>query len=248
MDPFQIFAKLGSCPIFNREKIKRPYFLDYSIFFKAFKSAIMITQFFSIALIALLGAMLPGPDFAIVAKNSLLHSRRSGYFTSFGVGAAILIHMSYCIFGVALIISSSLLLFNLIKYIGASYLIYLGVSSLLSKQPEEIVDANKEEKTVISNFVSFKQGFLCNLLNPKATLFFLSLFTVIIKPETPFSWEVVYGLEIAVVATTWFCGLTVILSHPYIKRALEKAEKYIAKFLGIFLIGFGIALVFIRHH
>mgnify|MGYP006888284835 FL=1 len=55
----------------------------------------MISQFFSIALIALLGAMLPGPDFAIVTKNTVLHSRKSGYFTSFGVGAAILVHMSY---------------------------------------------------------------------------------------------------------------------------------------------------------
>lgn len=207
----------------------------------------MIAQFFSIGLIALLGAMLPGPDFAIVTRNSLLHSRKSGYFTSLGVGAAILIHMSYCIFGLALVISSSLFLFSLIKYIGALYLIYLGLSSFFSKQSKAKLSLDKTmKKKEISNFISFRQGFLCNLLNPKATLFFLSLFTVIIKPGTPFKWEIIYAMEIFFIATAWFCGLTIILSHPSIKRALEKAEKYIAKLLGIFLIGFGVALAFVR--
>lgn len=207
----------------------------------------MIAQFFSIGLIALLGAMLPGPDFAIVVKNTLFHSRKSGFFTSFGVAAAILVHMSYCVFGLALVISSSLVLFNLIKYVGASYLIYLGLVSLFSKQSKDIfLTQEKQPKNEISSFTSFKQGLLCNLLNPKATLFFLSLFTVIIKPETPLHWQILYGVEIACIAAAWFCSLTVILSHPYIKNSLAKMEKYIAKFLGIFLIGFGIALVFIK--
>jgi RhtB (resistance to homoserine/threonine) family protein len=204
----------------------------------------MIAQFFSIGLIALLGAMLPGPDFAIVTKNSLLHSRKSGYFTSLGIGSAIFIHMSYCVLGLAFIISSSPLVFSLIKYIGACYLIYLGLNSLLFKQ-KEMKPPKNAKKTEITNFASFQQGFLCNLLNPKATLFFLSLFTVVIKPETPFTWEVMYAIEIIFIATIWFCCLTVILSHSFIKSVLEKSEVYIATFLGIFLIGFGIALSFV---
>ncbi len=208
----------------------------------------MVTQFFSVALISLLGAMLPGPDFAIVTKNSLFHSRKSGYFTSLGVATAIMVHMSYCVLGLALVISSSLLLFSLIKYVGATYLIYLGVMSLFSKQSKKIFSSNGElKKSEISNFASFRQGFLCNLLNPKATLFFLSLFTVIIKPGTPFSAQIVYASEIVLIAMAWFCTLTVILSHPYIKHSLEKAEKYIAKILGVFLIGFGTVLAFVKH-
>ncbi len=207
----------------------------------------MIAQFFSIALIALLGAMLPGPDFAIVTQNTIFHSRKSGYFTSLGVGAAILVHMTYCVLGLALVIAKSLLLFCLIKYVGAGYLIYLGINALLAKQAEKIFSADeKVKKTSQSNLKSFRQGFLCNLLNPKATLFFLSIFTVLIKPNTPMYWEVIYGLEIFFVATTWFCVLTIILSHPPIKKGLEKAEKYIAKLLGVSLIGFGVALTFIK--
>jgi len=212
-----------------------------------------LSQFFSIALIALLGAMLPGPDFAIVTKNTIFHSRQSGCVTALGVGTAVAVHMTYCVLGLAVVISSSLLIFSLIKYIGACYLIYLGINSLFSKQSKEIFSPSADrlgntgiQKTKISNLVSFKQGFLCNLLNPKATLFFLSLFTVVIKPSTPFHWELVYALEILVTSVTWFCTLTIILSHPRIKKALDKAGKYIAKFLGVFLIGFGVALAFLK--
>jgi RhtB (resistance to homoserine/threonine) family protein len=206
----------------------------------------MFPQFLSIGLIALLGAMMPGPDFAIVTKNSLLHSRQSGCFTSFGIGAATLIHMTYCVLGLAIVIFGSVWLFNLIKYIGAIYLIYLGMQSLLSAQSPLHIGEKKRIQHYQSNFTSFKQGFLCNLLNPKATLFFLALFTVFIKPETPMSWQIALGLEITFVATTWFCFLTFVLSHRRIKQLLERAEVYIAKMLGIFLIVFGVALAFVR--
>lgn len=133
----------------------------------------MLTQFFTIGLLMLFCAMLPGPDFALVTKNSLLHSRRSGLFTSLGIGSAVLVHITYCALGLAIVISNSLLLFNFIKYIGAAYLIYLGITSLLSKQPEKLTASNKKiQKSTLSNLLSFRQGFLCNLLNPKATLFF----------------------------------------------------------------------------
>lgn len=204
----------------------------------------MITQFFSIAIIALLGAMLPGPDFAIVTKNSLFYSKKAGFLTAFGVGAAILVHMSYCVLGLAIVISRSLFLFNLIKYVGACYLIYLGVKSLQFKE-EKIFLSSHQNDTRQSHFESFKQGFLCNLLNPKATLFFLSLFTVLIKPTTPLTWQIIFAIEIFSTAVIWFCCLTFILSHPSIKNFLQKIEKYIAKILGLFLIGFGITLAFL---
>lgn len=207
----------------------------------------MLTQFFTIGLLMLFCAMLPGPDFALVTKNSLLHSRRSGLFTSLGIGSAVLVHITYCALGLAIVISNSLLLFNFIKYIGAAYLIYLGITSLLSKQPEKLTASNKKiQKSTLSNLLSFRQGFLCNLLNPKATLFFLALFTMIIRPETPPFWIVIYAIEMFVIVTAWFCGLTFILSHPQVTRLLGKAEKYIAKLLGVFLLGFGVVLAFAR--
>ncbi len=196
----------------------------------------------------LFAVMLPGPDFALVTKNTLLHSRRSGFFTSLGVGASNLVHITYCAFGLAIVIANSLLLFSIIKYIGAAYLIYLGLRSFLSKQPDHFIPNNSKQskKSVISDLTAFHQGFLCNLLNPKATLFFLALFTTIIKPETPTAWVITFVIEMFSIIMVWFFGLTIILSHPHVTRLLEKSEKYIAKVLGVFLVSFGVALAFIR--
>ncbi|WP_077216996.1 LysE family transporter [Piscirickettsia litoralis] len=91
-----------------------------------------MVEYYTIALIALLAAVSPGPDFVIVAKNALLYDRRSGVMTS--VGAGVLVHSFYCVLGLAVVISQSLLLFSLIKYLGAAYLIYLGVKSLFSEK------------------------------------------------------------------------------------------------------------------
>ena len=207
----------------------------------------MLTQFLTIGFLMLFSAMLPGPDFALVAKNTLLHSRRAGLLTSLGIGTAILVHITYCALGLAIIISESLLLFTIIKYIGAAYLIYLGIGSLLTKQTAHITAANTQiQKLDLSILTAFRQGFLCNLFNPKATLFFLALFTVIIKPDTPLMWELIYVIEMFVIITVWFCSLTFILSHPRVTQLLNKFEKYISKIVGIFLIGFGVALVFVN--
>lgn len=209
----------------------------------------MVAQFFTIGLLMLLSAMLAGPDFALVTKNTILHTRRAGLFTSLGVGSAILIHITHCALGLAIVISQSILLFNIIKYIGAIYLIYLGFTSLLSKHPDHGAASTTQkilQKTKMSNLTAYRQGFLCNLLNPKATLFFLALFTMIIKPETPVLWELLYAVEMFIIITAWFCSLTILLSHPRVLRFLNKIEKYISKALGIFLIGFGVALAFLK--
>lgn len=207
----------------------------------------MTTSFFSFGLIVLLGAMSPGPDFAIVTKNTLLHSRRSGILTALGISAAVIIHMIYCVLGLAVIIANSFIFLNVIKYAGASYLIYLGLSSFLTKMPQShLLFLQPATKSVIPDYISFRQGFLCNLLNPEVTLFYLSLFTVTINPNTRLITEVINILEILFITVCWYCTLSVMLSHIYVKNLLEKIEKYMAKALGIFLVAFGVALAFVK--
>jgi RhtB (resistance to homoserine/threonine) family protein len=207
----------------------------------------MIGQFFTIGLLMLLAVALPGPDFALVTKNTIIHSRRAGLFTTAGIVSATLIHITYCVLGLAIVISQSILLFSIIKYIGATYLVYLGINLLLTKHTNVPTLTQKvSQKTRMSNFIAFRQGILCNLLNPKATLFFLALFTAIIKPETPLAWELAYAVEMVAIVTTWFCTLTVFLSHPRILRGLNSVEKYISKVMGAFLVGFGVALAFVK--
>lgn len=99
-------------------------------------------EFFTISIVILLAAISPGPDFALVTRNSLRHSQKAGVMTALGIAIGTLFHASYCILGFVIIISKSILLFNIIKYMGASYLIYLGIKGLLEKKNKEEIKYN----------------------------------------------------------------------------------------------------------
>ena len=137
----------------------------------------------SILLIHFLAVISPGPDFFMAIKNSLTYSRKIGIFTAVGFGLGIGVHVFYSIAGVALLISESIVIFSIIKYLGVAYLLYIGVKSLLAKPTYLQIEKQKHKKEVTPIKAIF-QGFLTNVLNPKATLFFLSLFTLVITPET----------------------------------------------------------------
>jgi len=115
-----------------------------------------MADFLTVAALSALAAISPGPDFAMVVKNSF-SSRKAGLFTSLGVACSILLHASYCIMGLTLIISKSLLLFNIIKYIGAAYLIYIGIKGLLSKNSRNQKNTNTCDTSYgwLFNFIWF---------------------------------------------------------------------------------------------
>lgn len=87
----------------------------------------------SVTAIHLLAVVSPGPDFIVAIKNALTYSRKTGFFTALGFALGISVHLLYCVFGLAILISQSLLLFSIIKFLGAGYLIYIGVLSFLAK-------------------------------------------------------------------------------------------------------------------
>lgn len=199
-------------------------------------------QFLAISLLIILAAISPGPDFAVVAKNSLLYGRRAGMLTALGVSSSLLIHSTYCILGLAIIISKSLLAFSIIKYLGASYLIYLGVRALLAKRQTTTLEPQQNNHKKINAWLAFRQGLLCNLLNPKAIMFLLAFFTLIIKPGSSLLAEISYGFEIALIHLIWFSLLAYILTHSVVKSSLNKAQYYIVKIMGSLLIAFGIRI------
>ena len=197
-----------------------------------------MSAFFAITLVIILAAISPGPDFAVVTKNSLLYSRRSGIFTALGVSVSLLIHSSYCVLGLAIVIAKSLLIFSLIKYVCASYLIYLGIKSLFAKRSVD-TSQPKHSKIQLSAFRAFRQGLLCNLLNPKAIMFLLAFFTLVVTPATtPFT-QIIYVLDIGTVHFVWFSLLTVMITHRHIRSKIANIQHYIVKSMGVVLIAFG---------
>jgi threonine/homoserine/homoserine lactone efflux protein len=129
----------------------------------------MIDQLLVIVGITFLVLVSPGPDMILVVRNTLLAGRRAGLQTSLGILAGNLVHITYCVIGIGWIISQSILAFTVLKYAGAAYLIYLGITSFRSGARH--LDANSIKKSPRSR-IWCVQGFFNNLLNPKGTLFF----------------------------------------------------------------------------
>ena len=198
-----------------------------------------LTLIGTVTLIHLLAVMSPGPDFIMAVKNSLTYSRRTGIWTAVGFGLGISVHIFYCIAGLALIISKSILLFSVIKYFGAAYLIYVGVKCLLSKSGQIDVGEN-QKKSDIFPVAAVRMGFLTNVWNPKVTLLFLSLFTLVITPGTPASVLGIVSVIMIANTTLWFSLVATFLTHKKIRGVFERFQSKFNKFFGVLLVAIGL--------
>lgn len=199
-------------------------------------------QFYSIGIITLLSVISPGPDFIIICKYALCESREKAIFCAFGITLGILIHVSYCLLGIALIISQSILLFTTLKLLGATYLIYLGGQGIWSADKAPKI-GQSEKKQLKTAYNAFKEGLTINLFNPKCSLFMLSIFTMMIEPNTPLFIQTAYGVEIAFIALCWFCLLAFFISLKQIKQRFLKAQYWISRVTSILLVGLGVKII-----
>lgn len=193
--------------------------------------------------------VVPGADFVMVVRQSVVHGRRAAIFTSFGIGVSLLFHVSYTILGIGLIVSKSLLLFSLIKWAGAAYLVYLGIKALRAG-PMEMVSVEAQEGTgqpkEISALRCFLMGFVTNALNPKAVLFFLPLFTAMVSHETPAAVKGVYGLLMAVVLIAWFVGVSMFFTMASVRERFVAWGRWFNKATGMIFIGLGVKLATVQ--
>ncbi|MEP7452567.1 LysE family transporter [Phyllobacterium sp. SB3] len=186
----------------------------------------------------------PGADFAIVVRQSIVHGRRSAIMTSFGIGSSLLFHISYTILGLGLLVSKSLLLFSMLKWAGAAYLVYLGIKALRApamEAPAEIVKDAMDEKK-ISDGRSFLMGFVTNALNPKPVLFFLSLFSALVSHETPVLVQASYGVFMAIALIAWFVAVSTFFTIQSVRDRFVSWGRWFNRITGMVFIGLGIKL------
>lgn len=200
-----------------------------------------LNEFLLVALVHLLAVISPGPDFAVVIRNSVSAGRRAGLITALGVGCGILVHVTYSLLGIGLIVSQSVWLFNLLKLAAAGYLFYLGIRALRARP--QALDSLLMPRPTLSGGKAFSNGFVTNGLNPKATLFFLSLFTLVISPQTPIGVQTLYGLYLAVATGVWFCLVALLFSHAHVRRGFSRLGHWFDRLMGAVLIGLGLHLV-----
>ena len=229
-----------------------------------------LNEFLTIALVHLVAVASPGPDFAVVVRNSLAYGRRIAIYTSVGIGLAILLHVGYSLVGLSVVIATTPWLFKTFSYLAAGYLLYIAYGALKSGPSQPPVEGEAEVSNNVDNKVDNSDknrlantkaannikaspqisaqkalwiGFLTNGLNPKATLFFLSLFTAIIDIDTPFSIKLGYGIYLAIATGLWFCFLSYLLSTSKIAQLIGKKGYWLDRAMGVLLVGLAAKLV-----
>ena len=196
-------------------------------------------EFISLAILGILIVISPGADFVLVLKNSINFGRRAGILTAVGISLAIGVHISYSMFGITYLISQNAALFHTIRYLGAGYLIYLGLKGIFAKE-QASPDMNQTEKTK-QRYIA--QGFFCNVLNPKTMLFFLSIFSQLITNNpTDNAFALGYGVYMMALHMAWFALVAILFTSPLLQDWLNKFKQRLNQVCGAGLVLFGSAL------
>jgi RhtB (resistance to homoserine/threonine) family protein len=186
----------------------------------------------------------PGADLAMILRQAIVHGRSQAIWSSIGVGTSLLFHITYTILGLGIIISQSVYAFNIIKWLGVAYLLYIGFKSLtagttdMTPQPIDGVNAVAQQ----SSLKAFSLGFAANALNPKPVFFFLSVFSTVVTFTTPSAVKFGYGLVMASCLILWFVGVSIFMTTPRVREAFTRASRWIDRTSGLVFIALGIKL------
>ncbi|QIJ62376.1 LysE family transporter [Streptomyces sp. JB150] len=204
-----------------------------------------MTEILAVAVITVLAVIAPGADFAMIVRNSYLYGRRTGLLGAAGVAAGVLVHVTYTMLGVGLLIASSTFLFTVVKLTGAAYLVYIGVRTFRARGD---VRVDLVDKTELTPLAALRTGFLTNVLNPKTTLFVVSTFAQVVDPGTPLWQQAGYGLFMSLAHLLWFAVVAVFFSQDRMRTLMLRAQKVLNKVIGSVLAGLGVSLAFAPSH
>lgn len=198
-------------------------------------------QFWLILGIVWLAVISPGADFAMVSRTSFIDGRRAGVLAACGIATACWIHIAYAVFGLEILGRIFPHLLDVVKIAGAAYLIYLGATMALARPTTSDVDVGSAQKRPHAAFLT---GFLTNALNPKTSIFVVSLYAQIMAPGTPMPEKLGYGVLISAVHAAWFITVAIFLSNPAIRSRVLAKQRMVNMSIGCVLILLGFALFF----
>lgn len=199
--------------------------------------------------------ILPGPDFAIVTKISLFDGKKPAQAAAAGITLGMCIHTTLAMLGLSAIVASSAVLFSAIKYVGAVYLFYVGITELSKSLKVKKIPSQHEteegviKRTGIEHHLThyFYAGFLTNVLNPKAILYFMVLFPQFINPHAPLPTQFLeMGMIGAAATLIWYMLVASIFTRIRAFFASSSCQRWLMRFMGIIFITFGLKLAFQR--
>ncbi len=198
----------------------------------------MLTELLGVAGLTVLIMISPGPDLALVARNTVVGGKSAGGWTSAGILTGNFVHITYCLLGIGWLIATSIVAFTILKLAGGAYLIFLGFQSL---RPS----VNTAEEIETSASYSRKwwvQGLLNNLLNPKGPLFYLGVLAVFVHPESTIVYLVLLVCTTISVSAFFWVLFVYVLQISSVRNRLLDAGQWVNRLLGTVLIALGIRL------
>src|SRR5262245_35288623 len=201
----------------------------------------MVAQLLTVVAITSVVMVTPGPDMLLVLRNTVVAGRRAGLRTSCGVLTGNLVHITYCLLGIGLLIAESIVTFSALKYAAAAYLVYLGIMSFRAgNQPLEAGDVEARE----AGGHWFLQGFINNVLNPKGALFYLGVFTVVITPGTSAGVMVMLVSSMMLISASFWLLFVYTLDRPAVRGWFTRSQRAVNRVCGAVLILFGVRVAF----
>lgn len=216
----------------------------------------------TLALIHSVALVSPGPDFAIVVKIATQEARSTALAAAVGISMAILLHSILSLTGLSLVIKGSPALYLLVQLLGASYLGWMGIGALkaawtslrLALKPKHAsvgaevmadVEIPEEDNNTgaMGPLKGFIKGLYTNLLNPKALVFFITLFSALITPEVTVPTKVAAALLLLGLSLVWFGALALVLSRPAIQRRLRRLMPGIDALIGLVFVSVALAIL-----
>ena len=198
--------------------------------------------FLTIAVLHLFAVASPGPDFILVSRQCLRYGRRIAIWTSLGIAIGILFHVALSLTGLSILLQNQPDLFWYIKLLASLYIGYLGIVSLVSKSSNRLVeDATGQAGNQLRSVTT---GLLTNVLNPKALIFFITVFAVAINKETGIFVKSLLGIYMSVATFIWFALVSILLTNKKAIERFKKAIPLLEKVTGFFLLLIAIQILF----
>lgn len=206
----------------------------------------MLMLFLTVALVHLIALMSPGPDFFFVSQTAASRSRREAMMGVVDISLGIVVWAGVALMGLHLILQKMAWLHQIIMVGGGIYLCWMGWQLLRSAWAQQAQPAAEAQVALPKAGRSFIRGFLTNLSNPKAVIYFGSVFSLFVGDSVGAGAR--WGLFLLIVAETfvWFSLVAVVFALPAMRSGYQRLAKWIDGVAGVLFTGFGLHLIFTR--
>ncbi|MDN3384962.1 LysE family translocator [Pseudoalteromonas sp. APC 3358] len=200
-----------------------------------------LAAWFSLVLVCMMGAMSPGPSLAVVLKHTMSGGMKNGMLAALSHGVGVGLYAAASLLGLGTLMAQFPTVYQVLVYLGAGYLAYLGLKILLAKPNNDELQVQKSE---ISAVKALQDGFAIAFLNPKLAIFFLALFSQFIDPQNlTLSIGIIMCLTVFVIDTGWYLLVAVLTEVSKNRFGFTKQNLWLDKILGVVFIALAIKVV-----